>query len=698
MTSNPDRSSQPPARKPSILRRTLVGLGCLGAFALALYGFFGLSGARTNPETAQAAVERSLQQLRESRFTAARRSALDAVRADPGSSAAHHALALAQLRLGDGVGAEAEINRAVEAGYDARRVAPLRAQAILLQGNPERAVAEAAKADPRDRALGLRMRGKAMTLLENWGEAVAALQEAVRLTPADADAWVDLGRCRLAAGDMSGAILASQRAIEIDAGNIDALVLRGEMVRGQYGLVAALPWFEQALKRDPEYHDALIDYAATLGDAGRSIDMLAATRRALAVRPDSPQAYYLQSVLAARAGNTDLARSLLAKTGGALDSLPGALLLGATLDLEKGENEQAIEKLRQLVGRQPMNLEARKLFALALLRTDSARNAIDLLRPIVARADADSYALTLAARGHERIGEFALAARLLDRASLSGVARPAVFSADDSVQSLGADAQRRPDDPGAVVPLIRAMVGEGDLAGALGRAQAIAGNNPGAPQAHLLVGDLLMLSSRPGDAARAYRSAADLRFDEPTMLRLVEAEDRAGNRQGAATALALFLSQNPMNVAALRLSARWQLAGGESDAAIDTLEALRMRLGDRDAMLNADLAAAYAGVGDSEAAERFGLAAYLIAPASPAAADAYGWALYLGGTPEAACELLEKAVALAPDHSGLRWHLAQVYQALKRLPEARQAATAALADPRFTDQAAATALIATASR
>jgi hypothetical protein len=32
---------------------------------------------------------------------------------------------------------------------------------------------------------------------------------------------------------------------------LDALVLRGEMVRSQYGLVAALPWFEAALKRDP---------------------------------------------------------------------------------------------------------------------------------------------------------------------------------------------------------------------------------------------------------------------------------------------------------------------------------------------------------------------------------------------------------------------------------------------------------------
>src|SRR5690606_38542653 len=156
------------------------------------------------------------------------------------------------------------------------------------------------------------------------------------------------------AGDMLGAIEASEKAVALDPGDIDALVLRGEMVRAQYGLVAALPWFERALERDPAYHAALIEYASTLGDAGRSLDMLAATRRALAARRGSPTACHLQAVLAARAGNYDLARGLLARTGGG--GPPGALLLGGTLDLQSGENEQAIDKLRQLVGMQPMNL------------------------------------------------------------------------------------------------------------------------------------------------------------------------------------------------------------------------------------------------------------------------------------------------------------------------------------------------------
>jgi predicted Zn-dependent protease len=408
--------------------------------------------------------------------------------------------------------------------------------------------------------------------------------------------------------------------------------------------------------------------------------------------PGSPQALYLQAVIAARAGNFDLARAILDRTGGAINDLPGVMLLGGTLDLEKGDYEQAIEKLTDLVGMQPMNITARKLLAVALLRTDRARNAIDMLRPVVARADADSYALTLVARGFERIGDRANAARFLDRAAFPATGESTAFSADDSTATLAADAAQKPGDPDAIVPLIRALITSGDKGAALARAQDIAAKNPGAPGAQLMLGDMLMLLNRPGDAVVPYQKAADLRFDEPTMLRLVEALDHAGRREDAANALALFLSQNPADIAALRLSAHWQLAAGDFDAAIDSLEDIRARIGDGDAALNADLAAAYTGAGETGTAVDFGEAAYGLSPANPAVTDAYGWALFKGGDKEGGLELLQKAVLLAPKHPGLRWHLAQIYAALGRKAEAKLHAQAALSDPSFTERAEAQAL------
>lgn len=679
---------------PPILRRLLVVMGGLGAFGIALTAFLMLSPHRLDAAGDGDPIERSASLLRQSNPSAAKAAALDAVRADPNSGRAHLALAQAMLALDDGVGAEGEIQRAVDTGFDAKLVPQYRAHALLLQGDEDRAIAEADKAIPLYRAYALRIRARALTLQGKFADAQSALDEAMRITPRDAALWADLGRFRYATGDLRGAVQAAEQAVKLDGGNARALLLRGELVRSQYGLVASLPWFEAALKPDPHFHDALIEYAATLGDAGRTQESLAATRRALEVRPASPQAFYLQAVIAARAGDDDLARSLLEKTGGALDGVPGVLLLGGTLDIEEGDYEQAIDKLKELVAVQPMNLTARKLLATALLRTDSARNAIDILRPIVARGDADSYALTLAARAYERIGDRANAAKLLDRAAYPVTADSTAFSADDSVAVLDAPATADPGNPDTAVPLIRAMIAQGNRAGALARSQALVRDNPGVPGAQLLLGDMLMLGDRYADAAAAYRLAADLRFDEPTMLRLVEALDRGGRRQDAANVLALFLSQNPVNIAALRLSGGWQLAAGDYEAAIDTLENLRARIGDGDAALNADLAMAYSGAGEDAIALDFGEAAYGLAPANPAVADAYGWALYQSGDAEGALELLQKAVALAPRHAGLRWHLAQIYADLGRKPDARAQAQAALADPRFTDRAAAQAMLA----
>jgi Flp pilus assembly protein TadD len=80
---------------------------------------------------------------------------------------------------------------------------------------------------------------------------------------------------------------------------------------------------------------------------------------------------------------------------------------------------------------------------------------------------------------------------------------------------------------------------------------------------------------------------------------------------------------------------------------------------------------------------------------SPAATDAYGWALYAAGENQKAADLFEKAASLAPKHSGIRWHLAQVYAELGRNAEAKTAIAAVLADQSFTERAAAQALLKT---
>ncbi|MGK6319099.1 tetratricopeptide repeat protein [Sphingomonas sp. DT-204] len=650
---------------------------------------------RADAGSARATLGRALAALDQGNASTARALATSAVKADPGWGLAHAVLARAALAEEDGIAAEAELGKARDNGFDMRRAQQLLAHARLLQGDPRQALALAKRTAPAYWTYGLRIQARALAAMDNPAAANDLFGQAVARAPGDSAVWTDLGRFRRSIGDVAGAIEAAARAVALDGDNTPALLLRAQLVRDQFGLIASLPWFEAALKRDPDSYPVLLDYAATLGDAGRNTEMLAVARRALAVRPGSPQLLYLLAVMAARAGNTGLARDLMEATGGALDGTPGPLQLGATLDLEDGAAEQAVTKLRNLVAIQPMNIRARQLLALALLRLGAARNALDIIQPVAERGDADSYTLTLAARAFERLGDRQRAAVLLDRAAHPGRADSTSFSSDDSVPVLAAAAGNDPaGEPSSAIPLIRAQLEAGDRAGALVRAQAVAAANRGSPKAALVLGDTLMALGRPADAVAAFRRAASLNFDEPTMLRLTEALDMAGRREEAANALALFLSQNPANVAALRLAAHWQIAAGDHDAAIDTLEGLRARLGDRDAALLAELAYAYDGAGEEETAASYAAAAYALAPANAAAADAYGWALYGAGDTEGARQLLEKAVAIAPRHATLRWHLAQLYADLGRAQDARAQALAALADPRFGDREAARKLVA----
>ncbi|WP_294080456.1 tetratricopeptide repeat protein [Sphingomonas sp.] len=691
------RGSSGRARRMTLLRRLLVVAMCLGAFAVAILAFRSVVSNRIDPAAARESLARAQAYLKANNASAARSQAFSAVRADPKWGEASLMLARADLMLDEGVAGEAALRRAIDNGVDPKRTVALMAHAILLQGDPRRAIVESRKAPEADRLYALRVQTRAYATGGNLAAAQEAAMAAVRLAPESADAWTELGRFRFNAGDIVGAIEAASKAVDLDKGNTDALLLRGELVRTQYGLSASLPWFEAALKRDPYRHAALIQYAATLGDVGRTRDMLAVTRKAMEAHPLSPQAFYLQAVLAARAQNFDLARQLLQRAGGGIAGLPGGVLLGGTLDMADGNYQRAIEKFRYLVSQQPMNITARKLLAAALLRSDASKNGIDTLRPVVARGDADSYALTLVARGYERIGERAFAAQYFDRAAYPARDGSVWFSSDDALPMLSAAAAKAPtDDPRAMIPLIRGMIEHGDTAQALAKAKEIAGRNPGAPAAHSLVGDTLMLMKRPADAVPYYKAAASIRFDEPTMLRLVEALDKAGQRQDASNALALFLSQNPLDLAALRLSAAWQAAAGDYDAAIDSLEAIRLRIGDRDAGLLAELAYAYAAVGEPERAAHYADAAYAIAPSNPAVAGALGWTLARSGDTAGGIEALEKAVTIAPRHPMLRWQLAQAYVDAGRKADAKTQARAAIAIPGFAEKGAAEALLAKA--
>lgn len=254
--------------------------------------------------------------------------------------------------------------------------------------------------------------------------------------------WVAEARAKLDKGDPAGARATVERALAADPRNPDLLVLAGNIVRDGYGLLPALPWYDRALTLKPKHEDALFEKAATLGDAGRAREMLAVSRELLTVSPNNPKGFYLQAILAARAGKWELARGLIYRIGMRLNQVPGMLLLRGAVTLQAGANDEAVASLRPLVDEQPDNTKARRLLGLGLWRIGDLRGSIDTLRPLAAQGDA--YALTITGRAWEAMGDRNAAAVDLDSAVRGGATMPdtATMAALDAFLAANPDNAR----------------------------------------------------------------------------------------------------------------------------------------------------------------------------------------------------------------------------------------------------------------
>ena len=632
-------------------RAALTALLLLGAAACSNAG----------PEAAGEAYKRGLQALAQGQPRTARIEFLNAIEAQPDNKDLRLAQARTYLLLGDGAAAEAELKRAKALGVADGETGHLLAHALLLQGQAERAALEARKAGPAHAAYANRMLGQASQLMGKPDEAAAAFDRALVAAPRDSALWTAIADFRRSTGETAGAIEAADRAVALDPRNVEALRLRGELTRSQYGLAAAMPWFDRALEIDPVNVPALIERAATLGDLGRTRQMLADTRRILSVSSNNPSAYYLQAMLAARGRDYALARSLYRRTGGAFDNRPAAMLLAGTIELGTGNASLAMGPLKRLLKVQPGNIKARRLLGSAQWQAGDARAAAATLRPLADRADADAYTLSIIGKAHARLGDEAAAVHYLARAAAPRPSATAPLDdplGDGQLAAIRRDAAAWPDVAAPQVVLIRALLGRGLGPEALQRARRLQAAAPGAPDAHVLVGDALAIQGDYAGAAIAYRRAANLAFNEPVALRLVEALRNSGDDQGASKVLTLFLQQNPQNVSAQTMAANAYLQAKRWPEAIALYEGVRKRLGNNDATLLNNLAWAYAETGDYERAIPLAQRALALEPRNPVTADTLGWLLFRSGKDRVrGVALLEQAARGAPTDAEIRAHL-----------------------------------------
>jgi len=526
------------------------------------------------------------------------------------------------LAKGDGIAAEARLRQAMGQGAARAAVAAYMGQALIAQRELDRARDWLAPGvfTRHTAALGFRTLAQLEQMQGDLPAAGAAFDRVIALTPEDPSLWVEIARLRYSGGEHMLALDAANYAFQLDPTDVRVLELRGQIVRDQRGLVAALPWFEAALAKAPDDVSVLGEYAATLGDMGRAKDMLAATRKMLKLDPGNPRAFYLQAVLAARAGNFALARDLLKRTGDKLETIPAALLLEGVLEMQAGNYVLATEAFETLVRRQPANEKAKLLLIRALYQAGQYRELVIRFAGDATSVDTSPYMLTVLARSYEALGDRQSAAPLLDRAASTRV----WIERDAPIAALLA---------GGVTDQVHAE--EARVA------------HSGNYNAQLAAGDAQLALGRGEAALERYTLAARIRQPENLMLRMVAAYRQAGRADEAAKLIEVFLAGHPKGEVAIRLAADLAAGAGDWRRARLLLENLRDSGAERDVRVLTELSLAQLRSGDARAAEASAREAHRVQPSSPLAAQAWGLSLAaLGERRQAAAALLSKAQLL----------------------------------------------------
>jgi cellulose synthase operon protein C len=590
---------------------------------------------------------------------------LNATAADKGWAESHLLLAEVALELFDPVTAKAHIDKAAAAGANEIRYNHLLGHAHWLAGKLDDAEAILSKAPMQKKNLPYAYRILGRVQMDQ-GDTIAAAEsfdEGLKLAPKDSRLWTEVGRLRIVIANLGGAAEALDRAVALDITNVRAIELRGRLVRTQFGLIAALPWFERGLQVDPNDLPLLEEYGATLGEVGRYRDMLAQARKIIQLDRKNARGFFMQATIAARSGNHALARRIMEKVSGRFAELPGPQILIAISDYELGNFNQAVDRLAPLVEAQPHNMRLRLLLARALHQSGDHAGAWDIIAPAAERSDADSYTLSLATRIQEALGERGNATGRMQQRVFASIRTPLPLRETQSMAAAADDAKRNPKDARKVIPYVRLLLANKDFAGARSAAKPLIDGNAGVYEAQMLSGDIEFAAGNRGAAVAAYERARGLSFSATVMARLVTAYRATGNMDAASRVIADYLGYNPSSPVAQQLRAYDMIDRQAWNDALPMLYRVRATSGFNDPILGANIARTLSALGRHDDAIREARLAYRIDPANFMTTHVYGKVLFdAKREPKTARDLLRKANKLAPDNAEIR----RLYQAAEK--------------------------------
>lgn len=436
---------------------------------------------------------------------------------------------------------------------------------------------------------GLGKSAQANALAKQLGQRHADSTEALRIS----------SMFLLNSGDAAGAEKLISSRIAVDANDVAAYVVYGDILVGQQKIDAALQAYQRASQLPGDSLDA----------------MLGLTRIAL-----------LQE------RNAD-ARELLLRT---IDTHPEAVLprqILIDLALRSGDFELANSAVSALASRESLAPDARQFVSRVLLQLGRFDEALAQSERAVQENPRDRNALFQKAR-------------VLIAMRRSNAARATLQNA----------LQISPEWLQARATLAIVEIEEGMFASAEENIQQLERTHPSESAGVMLRGEWLARQQRYADAARVFATATESGADATSALREFQVR-QAGKLANPKAPLEAWLKQHPNDTGIRMVLAQHLQAQGDTDGAVAAYSSVLTADSGNIVALN-NLAWQYQQQGDLMRATELAERAYKLSPDSAAVADTLGWIYRSAGRAADAVRLLKEANGLATDDPEIQYHLA----------------------------------------
>ena len=601
-------------------------------------------------------------------------------------------LGKALLDSGDAVGAEVELQKARDLGYDADRVTPLLARIALAKGETQKIISSFGGQSLKSPAAEAELQSVLAWayLAQNKAvEAQSAVKAALTADPQHVGARLLQVRMQAGKKDVPGALAALDQVIASAPENSDARQLKGELLLLSGQEDAALAAFRDAIQRNPS--NAAAHTSALWMLLGKR-DLPAAEAQLEVLRKAAPQSPQTKFFTASVAFEKDDLRTALEQVQRLLQQLPDdvmALQLAGAIELSKGLLLQAEAHLGKAMQLAPAQPRVRLLLAQAHLRSGEPGKVAKVLQPLL-EADppqwepqvlmAQSYVLSGDTAKAERYFERAAALNPRDTTSRTALALAQVAKGKTE-QGLEALRSISSTDAGvaADLALINAHLRRKEFDSALKAIDRMEAKQPKSPLAADLRGRTELQRGNPERARAAFQAALAINPSFfPAAASLASLEMNEGKFAAAQQRFEAFSKANPSDVrAGLALARLRSQTGASAEEVIEvlarTVKASPVEVAPRLALIAAHVERKDFKAGVTVAQE--GLAAL---PDNPELLDALGQAQYLSGEVNQAVATYNRVVSLQPASPLPLMRLADIYRAQKDLPGATAALRKAL--------------------